>query len=200
MIRYRSIRSTFLASFLLFFFFAGSVPAAENLTFYDWEVRFQSEGKKPASCFIQLTGVNRGRRVLLDVNLSVIIDTVPLIGQKATTILRIKASRVSQADLSDLSPIKIHDAWIATSLGTSRGEMTKIDVRPESHYLGGREGSGLFHRLLEGIVKDGAAIGYREGPDGPEIVSVVPTPPPDVIINKLMPCLAAILPDQDRPA
>lgn len=195
-----SILSKSIASFLPLFFFAGSVLAAENLTFYDWEVRFQSKGKKPASCSIQLTGVNRQRRVLLDINLSAIIDTAPLTGQKATTILRIKASRVNRPDLSDPSPIKIHNAWITTSLGTSLGEMTKIDVSPDSHYLGGREGSELFHRLLEGIVKDGAAIGYQEEPKGPEIVSMVPVPPPDVIINKLMPCLAAVLPDQDLPA
>jgi hypothetical protein len=53
-------------------------------------------------------------------------------------------------------------------------------------------------------VKDGATIGYQEelqgGLNGPEIVSVVPVPPPDVIVNKLIPCLAAVLPDQGQPA
>lgn len=175
------------------------VFAAESLTFYDWDVRFLPKGK-PASCFIQLTGVNRKRRVLLDVNLSVIIDDAPLAGKKATTILRVKASRINQPDRSELPPIKIQNAWIATSLGSSLGQMAKIDVSPDLHYLGGKEGSGLFHLLLEGIVKDGAAIGYQEEASGPEVVSTVPVPPADVIINKLMPCLAAILPDQDQPA
>jgi hypothetical protein len=189
---------------LLLLFFAGSVPAAENLTFYDWEVRLQPKENRPGSCSIQLTGVNRKRLVLLDVNLSIIIDDAPLTGGKATTVLRIKANRINRPGLSDRSPMKIQNAWIATSLGSSLRQMTKIDVSPDLHYLGGKEGSDLFHRLLEGIVKDGATIGYQEelqgGLNGPEIVSVVPVPPTDVIVNKLIPCLAAVLPDQGQPA
>ncbi|HZR46361.1 MAG TPA: hypothetical protein VFA47_06635 [Candidatus Manganitrophaceae bacterium] len=193
----------FLRIFVFFLFlaaFPSSGFAAESLTFYDWEVRFQPNGNRPVSCSIHLTGVNRKQRVLLDVNLSVIIEKAPLIGRRATTILRVKANRINRPDLSDLSPIQIQNAWMATSLGSSLGQMAKIDVRPDVHYLGGKEGSGLFHLLLEGIVKDGAAIGYQEEAGGAEIVSSVPLPPPDVIINKLMPCLAAVLPDQDQPA
>ncbi len=189
-----------LTSFFLATFLTGAAFAAESLTLYDWQVHFQSNEQPPTTCFIQLTGVNRKRLVLLDMNLSVVVEKVPLIGRKATTILRIKAHRINKPDLSDLSPIQIHDAWITTSLGTSAGKMKKIDVSPDPHYLGGKEGADLFHRLLEGILKDGAAIGYEEGPKGTETVSIVPVPPPDVIINKLMPCLAAVLPDQDQPA
>lgn len=189
-----------LASFLLLIFFAGLVFAAENLTLYDWQVHIQSKERKPTACFIQLTGVNREKRVFLNVNLSVSIDTVPLRGRRATTILRVKADRINKSDLSDLSPLKIHDAWMATSLGSSAGEMAKIDVSPDPHYLGGKTGADLFHQLLQGILKDGATIGFQERPGDSGIASTVPAPPPEVIINKLMPCLAAVLPDQDLPA
>ena len=183
---------------LLLIVFTASAFAADPLTFYDWQVHFQSKERQPITCVIQLTGVNRERRVLLDVNFSVIIQKVPLTGTKATTILRIKANRINKSDLSDLSPIKINDAWIETALGTSAGQLAKVDVSPEPHYLGGKEGSELFHQLFGGILKNGATIGYQEGEK--EVISSVPTPPPDVIINKLMPCLAAILPDADQPA
>lgn len=188
------------APFILSIFLAAPLFAAENLTLYDWQVHFQSKQDRPVSCFIQLTGVNRQRFVLLDLNLSVVIEKAPLVGRKATTILRIKANRIGRTDPSDLTPIKIDDAWMTTSLGSSEGVMKKIDVGPEPHYLAGKEGAALFHRLLEGILKDGATIGYREGPGAPAVESSVPVPPPDVIIDKLMPCLAAVLPDQDRPA
>lgn len=189
-----------LAPFLLLIFFAAPIFAAENLTFYDWQVHIQSRQNKPTACFIQLTGFNREKRVLLDVNLSVSIETAPLHGRKATTILRIKADRINKPDLSDLSPLKIHDAWMTTSLGSSAGEMAKIDVGSDPHYLGGKAGTDLFHQLLQGILKDGATIGLRERPDDSGIASTVPAPPPEVVIQKLMPCLAAVLPDQDLPA
>jgi hypothetical protein len=183
----------------LFLLILCEVPvfAAENLTFFDWQVDFQSKESQPAGCTIQITGVNRKRHVLLNINLSLSIDKVPLTGRKETTILRIKADRINKPDLSDLSPIKIRNAWVATSLGTSAGKMAKLDVSPDPHYLGGAEGSELFHRLLEGILKDGATIGYHEGSKETEVLSTLPVPPPDVIINKLMPCLAAALPNQD---
>lgn len=170
------------------------------MSFYDWQVHVQSNKNKPTACFIQLTGINRKNQVLLDVNLSILVEKAPLIDRKATTILRIKAGRINNSDLSDVTPIKIEDAWLKTSLGNSEGQMAKIDVRPDAHYLGGKNGSELFHRLLEGILKDGATIGYRERSADNAVVSTVPAPPPDVIVDKLMPCLAAILPDQDLPA
>lgn len=173
--------------------------AGEPLMLHDWQTEFESQKGRKASCLIQTTGINKKQRLLLTMNLSVFIERAPGPNQtKDTTILKITAGRINKPDLSDITPIRIHDAWMTTSLGTSVGKITKID-RPEPYYLAGADGSDLFHRLLQGILKDGARVGFQEMKGRPEVVSIIPTPPASVIVEKLMPCLANVLPDVDLP-
>jgi hypothetical protein len=185
------------ASLLLLMLSVQIASASENMTFYDWQADFQAS-EKSTTCFIQLTGINRERFILLTMNLSALVEKSPLNQIREITVLRVTASQINKPDLSDMAPIKIHNAWIKTSLGTSLGKITKIDVGPELYYLGGAKGSDLFHTLIEGILNNGAIIGYQEKPTDPDIVSRVPAPPPDVVIGRLLPCLANVLPDMDK--
>lgn len=182
----------------LFWLFAPAVFAEENVILYDWQTDFQATGENRKSCFIQFSGVNKQRGVFLSMNLSVVVDQFPFQAMRETTILRITAERIQRPDFSEIAPIRIHDAWLKTSLGSSFGKLFKINLGSEPYYLGGASGSDLFHTLLQGLLQTGALIGYREKPGDPEIVSAIPAPPPEVIIEKVMPCLVNILPDMDQ--
>ncbi|MFQ5780391.1 MAG: hypothetical protein ACE5HN_06340 [Nitrospiria bacterium] len=173
-----------LSAFLFLTLLFESAHAVESIRFYDWQADVPSKGEGAPICSIQFTGISQ-KRVILSMILSMVDDP------RKMTLLKVTAGHINKVDLSDVTPIRIQNAWVNTSSGTSKEKIIKIDVGSDPYFLGGTDGFQLFRSLLQGIQKDGVTVVYLAGSDLETVLSI-PKPPTEMI-DELRPCLTTLI-------
>lgn len=128
---------------------------------------------------IHFTGLTQ-TRIVIGMNLSLIEEKNLEDEGRYFTLIKVSAGHIHKIDLSDVTPIKIQDAWVKTIAGSSEGKIDKIDDGPNPYFLGGTEGFDLFQTLVLGIRQEGVEVRFVEGPDLETHVRI-PAPPPEII-------------------
>lgn len=160
--------------------------AVEMVQFYDWQAEIVSKEER-TTCVIHFTGITQSR-IVIGMNLSLVEEKAAEGEGRYFTLIKVSAGHIHKIDLSDVTPIKIQNAWIKTSAGSSEGKINKINDGPNPYFLGGTEGFDLFQSLVLGIKQEGVVVRFEEGPDL-ETVARIPPPPPE-IIDKVSHCAA----------
>ena len=176
---------------LLWILILGYTPvfASEIIISHFWEADSQTKAGKVVTCFLQLTAVNLDQ-ILMTMNLSLMAEKVEANRVRILTMLKITAARITETLQS--VPIKLHHGWLRTSSGTSIGNFTKIDVKPDPYFLAGASGMDLFAEITKGALKDGVTVGFQEKPGTFDKVYKISDPPPLDITNKFLSCFVAM--------
>ncbi|MFQ5579288.1 MAG: hypothetical protein ACE5FZ_01635 [Nitrospiria bacterium] len=156
----------------------------EKVQFYDWKSDVVSKQERN-TCVIHFTGITQSR-IVLSMNLSVVEEKSSEGEALYITMIKVSAGRIHKIDLSDVTPIKIQNAWVKTSAGSSEGKVNKINDGPNPYFLAGTEGFDLFRTLVRGIAEEGVVVRFEEGPDMQMVVQV-PAPALE-ITEKLRAC------------
>ncbi len=93
------------------------------------------------------------------------------------TLLKVTARSVATERPFDTTPIKLHEAWVRSSTGTTAGKLIRTDAGESSYYLGVAAGDEVFVAVIEGLITDGLTVGYNLRPGGLDTVTVVKEPP-----------------------
>ncbi|MFQ5596421.1 MAG: hypothetical protein ACE5GK_00060 [Nitrospiria bacterium] len=160
-----------------------SAMGVEKIRFYDWQADVLTGEDQNKRCYIQFSGAtNQGIR--LSMHLSALVTGGSPEERKVVTVIKISAERINPADFSDVTAIKIDQAWVSNISGTSIGKIEKMDVGTQTYFLGGVAGFELFETLLRGIEQEGIMVGYRIG-GGEEAVIHTPAPPASLFLDLL---------------
>jgi len=172
------------ALFFLVTFFRAHGFAADPVLVHLWEADSQVREGKTVSCYIQVSAATESQ--LVTMNLSLFAESVDRKIQVFTG-LKIRAARYTAGQKE--TPIKLYGGWIRSSSGSTVGRLKPVNTNPEPHFLGAAAGLELFQELLNGIVKDGVAIGYQEKPGMFDKVIKVPDPLPPERLRNFVACL-----------
>ncbi len=160
--------------------------AVKSLRFHDWQADVLSSESSKKQCYIQFSGISK-ERILISMRLAMVEEKTPFNDTITWTLIKVSAGRLRNNNPSDVSAIKIEEAWLETSAGATIGKIKKVDQDQAPHFLGGTEGFKLFEMLLKGIVKDGMTVGFRTKSEPIVTVLHVP-PPPKSLFVKLYGC------------
>ncbi len=163
-----------------------SALAVESLLFHDWQADVLSAENSKKQCYIQFTGISK-ERILVSMRLAMMEEKIPFKDAVTWTLIKVSAGRLQSDDPSDVIGIKIEEAWLETSAGSSIGLIKKLDQGQAPQFLGGVEGFRLFEMLLKGIGKDGITVGFRTKSEPRVTVLHAPAPPKSLFV-KLYTC------------
>jgi len=181
------LNSIYVSGVLIFytFFFQFNpliASAVDSLLLHDWQADVILAENSKKQCYIQFSGINKEKR-LISMRLAMVEETSSSKGTRTWTLIKVSAGAMLSHDPTDLFPLKIEEAWLETSTGSSLGLIKKVDQEQAFYFLGGSKGFSLFEVLLKGIGEDGITLGFRTKSELKVTVLHVPAPPRSLFLK-----------------